>query len=198
MLRNKPTSNLYKKPRNTKKVIAIVGLVIVLIAGTTAALQATNVINIPFLPGGDTKSENYNGINYGPPTETEKEETERFKEGLGNQSQQNQNSEPQPGQKKSFTPVIASFGQNPNTGNVEVSAYVNGIFEDGGSCTLTLTKGGQSVSASKPATPSAQNVSCGFVTIEKSRLSSGSWQATMSYTSAVAAGTSQPVTIEVQ
>jgi hypothetical protein len=80
---------------------------------------------------------------------------------------------------------------------VYVSGYLEGVVEDDGTCTLTLTKDGQSVSATKPGTSNVTNTSCGQLTIAGSELSTGVWTATVSYSSSASSGSSEPVQVEV-
>jgi hypothetical protein len=80
---------------------------------------------------------------------------------------------------------------------VYVSGYLEGVVEDDGQCTLTLTKDGQSVSATKPGTSNVTNTSCGQLTVAGSELSTGVWTATVSYSSSTSSGSSEPVQVEV-
>lgn len=176
----------------------ILGLVILIgVAGILWGLDKVGVMNLPFLSNNDTATNTTNGINYGPPTEQEKQDTAKFKQDLTNQGANNGTSPP-PGQKQTATPIISSWGQVLSSQNVEVSGYVTGVYEQSGTCTANLEKSGQKVSQSQAATLNAQNISCGFITIDRSKLTPGTWKATLSYTSATAEGTSQPVMVEVQ
>ena len=73
---------------------------------------------------------------------------------------------------------------------VEVNGYVDGVVEDDGTCTLTLTKGASSVTATGPGTGNVTNTSCGQLTVPRSRLSSGTWTAVVTYASAKSRGSS--------
>jgi hypothetical protein len=75
---------------------------------------------------------------------------------------------------------------------------VPGIYEEGGTCTLILTKGSQRATGTSKSIKNVSETSCGFIKISRSRLAAGSWTATVSYGSAVAKGISQPQTIEVK
>lgn len=130
-------------------------------------------------------------INYGPPTA---QDTADINNEV-NSDQQAQDKYTKP-KGKSVTPVIVSYGQTKD--GVEVSARVPGIVEDGGTCTLTLTKGSDKVTASKKAVSNVSEVSCGFITISNSKLSPGNWSATVSYSSDKYTGTSDKVTVEVK
>ena len=178
----------------SKKITIIVSAAVLLLAGGALGLHYSGMVDIPLLPDKEKKLEK-GEINYGPPTEEEKRETEQFKESLGNESSPSQ--PPPPGQKQSVTPVISSWGQ-PDNQDVEVSGYVPGVFEEGGTCTVNMEKDGQKVAASKLATLSAQNVSCGFISVNRAQLSPGKWRITLSYSSTSAEGTSTAVDLEVK
>ncbi len=130
-------------------------------------------------------------INYGPPTKQDTADIDN--EINSDQSAQDQYTKPKG---KTVSPMIVSSGQTKS--GVEVSARVPGINEDGGTCTLTLSKGSDKVSSSKKATPNVSEVSCGFITISNSKLSPGNWSATVSYLSDSYSGVSDNVTVTVK
>jgi hypothetical protein len=95
-------------------------------------------------------------------------------------------------------PVSVTFyGWNPDTQAVEVGGYVTGVVEDGGTCTLTLTKGGKTVTGSTKALPDASTTACGAVTVPGDEVSAGTWRAVLSYSSAGHTGTAEAVDVEV-
>ena len=96
---------------------------------------------------------------------------------------------------KSVKPLITSWGQTSS--GVEVSAYVPNVIEDGGTCTLTLTKGDKQVSAKRKGISNVSTTSCGTLFIEE-ELSAGTWQATVSYSSTKAKGVSNPIDITIE
>jgi hypothetical protein len=161
-------------------------------------LGKSGVINLPFIFKNDdqTKNEDINVINYSPPTEEEKKETEEFKHSQG--SNKPNNNPEEPAKTENVAPFITAWGQNLETQDVEVSGYVPGIVESGGICTLSLSKGEQTVTESKAAIADAKNVSCGIIAIEKSRLSTGVWSAVLSYSSDAVTGKSKPVEVTVK
>lgn len=137
-------------------------------------------------------NEPQDGINYNPPTDEEKKSTEEHKDSLGDQTSNNDEQHPS----TKVKPIITSAGFYD--GNVEVSARVPGVFEENGTCILTLTKGSQRVSTSKKAIQNVSEMSCGYMTIPRSKLSSGTYKATVTYKSTALSGTSEPKTITVQ
>lgn len=191
-----------KKRSRTRKGILRGKLIpaIVVVAVMTLGLwelDRLNVVNLPFLSDDKDSqgSNNDSSVEYGPPTDQEKKETEEFKE---NQTSGNNATPPPVGQKRSVTPILTSWGQNPSTSALEGSGYIAGMVENSGTCTLTATKGSTQVSQSIAATQNAQNVSCGLISIPPSKLSAGTWSLALSYTSATSAGTSSPQNLEVK
>ena len=86
---------------------------------------------------------------------------------------------------------------NPSASDVELGAYVQGVVETGGKCVVTITKGSQQASGQAAAVPNAKNTSCGDLRVAGSAVSTGSWTATVAYTSPTSSGISAPTTIEV-
>lgn len=76
---------------------------------------------------------------------------------------------------------------------VEVRAYVSGVIEGTGTCTATLTKDGETVTASAAAFVDATTSQCGVIEIDRSKFpSAGTWNLVVSYSSPDAEGTSRP------
>ena len=92
-------------------------------------------------------------------------------------------------------------GQTPSTVIItsatatEVRGYVNGVFEEGGTCTATATMGGQTVTKSTAGFQNVSNTQCAPIKWD-SPLSSGSWSVTLSYKSPTTSST-QSTTIGV-
>ncbi len=192
----KKSVGTHKKKMLTRKRLGLIAVTLFLFAAILAVLDVAGVVKLPFIHKAPQKTSSNGTINYGPPTEQEKKETEEFKDRQGTNS--GTTSPSTPGQKKSVVPVITSWGQDPTTKIVDASGYVAGIYEAGGNCTLTLEKSGQKITESKEAIKDAQTVSCGVIKIDSGRLSAGIWSATLTYSSSTSQGTSQAVNIEVQ
>ncbi|WP_199423593.1 hypothetical protein [Actinotalea solisilvae] len=90
--------------------------------------------------------------------------------------------------------VVTFYGWDPAAAAATVGAYVP-LVESGARCTLTVRQGATVLSVEGPASPDAATTSCGALAVPG--LASGPWDATVTYTSATATGTSSPVTIEV-
>ena len=95
-------------------------------------------------------------------------------------------------------PVQVTFHDwNAVQRQVMVGGYVPGVVEEGGTCTLTLTQAGKSVSAKVSATADASSTACGAVTVAGNSLAAGTWQAVLSYASGAHSGSAPAVAIEV-
>ncbi|WP_062131794.1 hypothetical protein [Demequina aestuarii] len=82
-------------------------------------------------------------------------------------------------------------------GNVEVVSYVPDVIEDDGECTLTLTKGSETYTATRSAAPDATSTSCGRMAVDDARLSEGTWTAVIEYESAASVGQSDATPVPV-
>ncbi|TFV64178.1 hypothetical protein E4P41_02795 [Geodermatophilus sp. DF01-2] len=68
-------------------------------------------------------------------------------------------------------------------GGVVVGGYVAGVIEDGGTCRLVLAQDGQSFSAESEGLADVSNTTCGQLVVPTGSLTSGTWDATLSYSS---------------
>lgn len=145
----------------------------------------------------DRTPDNAEQINFGPPTEDERQSGDTIKPSvLEDEDQRNETPSQTPSGKKSVAPTITyaeQYGQN-----VEVGAYVAGIFEDGGVCTLSLTKDNQTKSVSVNSVKGASSVDCPVMSINVNDLTKGLWQALVTYSSETSEGASQSRAIEVK
>jgi len=99
------------------------------------------------------------------------------------------------------TPVIdfAGYDNPPTDTEIEIDSHVNGIVEDGGTCTLTATLSGQTVTKTVTAVRNADDTSCpAFILNPSDFPSSGTWNIQVSYSSATYSGTSQSQTLQVK
>ena len=128
-------------------------------------------------------------VNLNPPTEEEKQQAEDHKKDLSNPP----TSKPPttPSGKTQVTPVITSATQN------EVRAFVQGVIEDGGTCSAILTKGPSSITKTSSGIANVSYTTCQPIDISGS-LTKGTWTLKVSYSSAKAEGSSASQTLEVQ
>lgn len=93
--------------------------------------------------------------------------------------------------------TVTYAGWNAASGQVELDGFVGGVAEDGGTCTLTLTKDGVTVTGSEPAVLNGSMTACGGLTVPGDQVSAGTWQAVLGYRSADHSGTSDSWDVEV-
>lgn len=92
--------------------------------------------------------------------------------------------------------VVTYSGTDAHTGDVGVAGYVGGV-EDGGTCTLTLSSGGTSVTATQAALADVSTTTCGTMTVARAKLHPGTWTAVLRYRSPLSEGSSAPVSVVV-
>jgi hypothetical protein len=80
---------------------------------------------------------------------------------------------------------------------VEVTGFVTGLVENGGSCKVTLTRAGSVERAEHAATPDATTTECGAIDVGGPDLDPGLWQAVLSYKSPTSSLVSAPSTVQV-
>lgn len=146
-------------------------------------------------------TENGSTINYGPPTDEEQAAGDRQKkETLVRdelEKKYKEDARANPGAQKKATVTIVSAGQYGAT--VEARAYITDIYEDGGICTATFTRGSQTVTQDSSAFKDATTIQCGALDIPKARFNaSGDWQMTVSYKSSNANGVSGTRVVTIQ
>ncbi len=98
---------------------------------------------------------------------------------------------------QSVTPILSRW--DGGTDPVEVAGYVQGVFEDGGTCTYTFTKDSQSFSRTSVGFQDATHTSCAPVDISKSSFpQTGTWQVTLKYKSSTSVGTSNSQSFDIK
>ncbi|HEY0119822.1 MAG TPA: hypothetical protein VGC04_13685 [Cellulomonas sp.] len=81
-------------------------------------------------------------------------------------------------------------------GAAAVSGYAT-VLENGGTCTVALTRGNVTVTGSRPATADATTTACGVIEVRDARLTAGTWRAVLTYVSPTSTGASAPTTITI-
>jgi hypothetical protein len=76
-----------------------------------------------------------------------------------------------------------TFVSSDATGQVTAGGFVSGVIETGGTCTLSLTRGSAVVTDQTAATPDSSTTQCGDLSIAAAKLTAGTWEATLSYSS---------------
>jgi hypothetical protein len=93
--------------------------------------------------------------------------------------------------------VLTYAGFDDSTGTVQANGFAAGVLEDGGTCTLTLTRGDDEVTVRSTGVADATTTSCGLLETGTG-LAAGTWDAVLSYTSDDAEGTSPSMEVEVR
>jgi len=126
-------------------------------------------------------------INYDPPTKQEQEAANTQKQ--QNIDRQDLNTKDTPSTASVFI-TDATYYSDSN--KVEIRAYVSNLFEDGGTCTATLTNGSQTVTHTSSAFKVATNTQCGAIDIPRAEFTTaGTWNLLLEYSSPTATGTQQ-------
>lgn len=97
------------------------------------------------------------------------------------------------------TAVVTIAGVDVDGQHVSVSGYVNGVVEDGGVCTFTMTAetGKPSVVITSTGLSNATTTSCGTNQVPIGSFSRGSWSVVLDYRSLTATAESAPTTFEI-
>jgi hypothetical protein len=94
--------------------------------------------------------------------------------------------------------ALTYAGWDAPSASVEVDAFVGDLIEDGGTCTLTLSRAGTgSRVVSGAASADATTTICAPLHVAGDQLASGTWTATVTYSSASGSGSSDPAEVTV-
>lgn len=93
--------------------------------------------------------------------------------------------------------VLTRAGWDEGTGAVQAAGYVSPVVEDGGTCTLELSRGGSTRTAEAAAEPDATTTICAGLTVPGGQLSAGEWTAVLRYRSPGVEASSEPLVVEV-
>lgn len=171
-----------------KKLLLSSLIIILLVGGVLAALWYRHSHKHPDQTSGNTQQTSPSGVNLNPPTSQERQETDQHKQSLENQTSTptsaNNNG------KKQVTPIITYADKT------RVNAYVTGVFEDGGTCTATLTQGSQTITATSSGFENASYTQCAPIDLSNKNLGSSPWALVVSYSSNSSEGQSQSTTIK--
>lgn len=186
-----------KKNQNIIKKYAVYGIIFMLIVAvfSSGLLYYKKYRNSDKEITSDTPTVNSDGINFNPPTEQEKQQVEDNKQTIANEQHNQPTTDPVSGLKK-VSPIITYAGQYNNV--IEVGGYVANVIENHGTCTLKLSKSNITKTVSVNATSNASSTDCSVMSLTRSELEPGAWNATVIYTSSTSAGTSEPRSIEVK
>lgn len=135
-------------------------------------------------------------INLDPPTKEEIQQSEENKSDVSDRENID-NNPANPGSVKSVTPIITSWSQDQTGKFVTVSAFIQSIYEDGGKCTLTVTKDQKTVTKNEVAYKNVTSTSCPTFTVFRDELGPGRWRFEVTYLSDTAKGASLTQELQV-
>lgn len=139
-----------------------------------------------------TSQRGEDNIDYSPATEEEKKENEQHKDELIIDE-----GEPTTPPSGNVTPVISDAGKYGT--DIEVSAFVPSIIEEGGTCTMKAVLDNHTVTKQTTSLRNAQNTSCPAFIVPRSEFpAAGTWTITVSYSSATYNGTSEARKLAIQ
>jgi hypothetical protein len=165
----------YLLPGVVAAVVLVVGLSAWAIGGGNAPTQSQEKSKSPnaATSQGDDQAPNGAKPNLAPATAQDKTSNDEHKQALSTPPP------PASSGKKTVYPVITSASRT------EVNAYVSGVIEDGGSCSITATKGSEVKNATSTGFDNVSYTSCHPMSIS---LSPGTWSINLQYSSSAAGG----------
>jgi hypothetical protein len=89
---------------------------------------------------------------------------------------------------RAVSPFVTFDQWQAESRTLTVGATVPDLVDAGGTCTLEASRDGTSVSATYTAVASAASTDCGSMSLSDDRLTSGTWDVTVSYSSPAAEG----------
>lgn len=184
MVKNKNLRNSIKKP----VVISVFMLVILLACGWWFVLRSKNE---PPSDQSDVVSEGQ--VNYDPPSEEEVIANDKTKDEIANQQDKASNSNSSDGKKK-VSVILTNWGLEGS--RFEIGAYVN-TLDASGSCSIVLKKGSTILKGTSRAVRNPSTMSCGGLSVDGKKITSGNWNATITYRSENASGSLDKI-IKVQ
>ena len=164
--------------RKSKRLRTIIpALVVVFACGVALTLYKTRHDNNAVTPSSDGES-----INYAPPTDQEKNQGNVQKEHTArDEARQNDTDTSTAKSQKVVSVVITDASQYDDI--IEVRAFVPNYYQDG-TCTITFTKDGKTISKNSPAYKDISSTICTNPKILRAEFSlAGEWKVTVSYES---------------
>lgn len=133
---------------------------------------------------GNSSPQTSNGINYGPPTQTEKQDSQDAKR--RDLQSGNSGGASSSGKEQVQIQVLAATLNS-------VKANVIGVFENGGTCTATFSKGSESHSFSSSGIANSNYTQCAPISVNG--ISGSGWSVVVNYSSDKATGQSQAISV---
>jgi hypothetical protein len=200
MYSNKNTSQFKQKQTRQKKknILIFIGLIF-FVAVLLLIFEKTGITNF-YEKNVDSESQSpIDGINLQPATEEEIQDAEDNKlqiVDLKDKQSQTTEEEQTSTYKTEVKPVIGYI--EVLEGQINANGFITTMIEEGGTCTLKLTKDDQSFQTTSTSLADAQSTVCGLMQISANGLSQGNWIATISYSSDKYEGLSEEQIVEVK
>jgi ABC-type lipoprotein release transport system permease subunit len=177
----------------TKKII-LVTVIAIITVGTLVAFASHSNSTKNQKKKQQTASSSSPHINYSPPTKEDSARVDQNKQAIVDKQQAPTN--PNATEIKTVVPTITYADEYQ--GQVEVGAYVSGIFENSGTCTATFTLGSKSLTQQTIGVTGASSVNCPAMTLPVTSFEpKGVWSVTVTYTSPTAKGISKANQVSV-
>jgi|GEM_PF-391208 len=192
------------KTRKTSKKLFIIGIIVgilLLLGGATAYFYKTHSNLFGWQPFPEPTT---SGINYNKPTEDQtkagdaaKQNTATqgtFKPTTGSGSDQPPTPTPQPNGKSTVNVIITAANQNGSL--LQIRSLISTVTNSG-TCTLTLTRQGGTVTKTAAIQAQSTTSTCQGFDISTSEVTSGVWQLSLHFeNSTLVGGASQTVTVQ--
>ncbi|WP_336027890.1 hypothetical protein [Geodermatophilus sp. FMUSA9-8] len=93
--------------------------------------------------------------------------------------------------------VLSNAYWDPAEAALFASGYVSPVIEDGGTCTIEVSRDGNTVRATTDGLADASTTVCGGLALPGDELRPGTWSVVLRYESGTASGESEPLEVEV-
>lgn len=182
-----------QKILHKKTALAILAVVCLVALGSTLLVQALVNIepSVDSSPSHPSTPANGSKINYGPPTQSDKD--------AGDQQKNTLISQPTPTSPTSATVSLSSSQYSDSNGQpyLLVNAIISNVVEESGTCTFAFSKGETSFTRTTSGLAAANSTQCGLKLSRSDFNSPGLWQFKGSYSSPSLSGQAI-ISMEVQ
>lgn len=176
------------KSSSKKKLLIIVIVAAVLVAGAVAAFSLTRSPRAVETGNNNTDKSK---VDYSAPTDEQKNAGTNAKNETVNPTPP-----PNPTNGKQITTVVITKSSQESGGDLRIGAYAQ-VIDSQASCGLTLTKGSKTITKTSAVITQSSFSSCADFNIDRSELTEGAWNATVTYTSEGFSG-SQSQAVEIK
>jgi len=163
-----------------------------MLLGTAAVAYKIHTVGSKKQPTTSSSDNSSTHVDLSPATPQDQQDSDAHKQAIVQQQ-----SQPYTTASSAVTPIISYAAQSGN--NVEVDASVPGVVESGGTCTLTATLSGHTVTRTTTGIRNAQDTSCPAFILDRGDFPiAGDWSIQASYSSAAYNGSSKSQKLTIQ